>query len=116
MKRIMTSTIIASCLSMGSFSALADSHGMSNMQLAEARKCMACHTTSEEVPRAPSFPSIAQRYSMDDYDRLVQVVMTTGEGHWGSAKMPEMDARADVTKKEAEKLVKWILDMKEEKM
>lgn len=116
MKRTIVSTTLASCLCLGSFAAFADSHGMSNMQLAEAKQCMACHTTSEEVPRAPSFTSIAQKYSMEDYDRLVQVVLTGGEKHWGSAKMPEMDARAEVSKKEAEKLVTWILDMKSEKM
>ncbi|AOY90172.1 hypothetical protein BKP64_05650 [Marinobacter salinus] len=114
MKPKLLSVTLAGTLCLGSFSALADSHGMTTMQLAEEKKCMACHTTSEELPRAPSFTSIAQRYTMeDDYDRLVKVVLTGGEDHWGSAKMPEMDARAEVSQKEAEKLVKWIFDMKE---
>ncbi|WP_417566624.1 c-type cytochrome [Marinobacter sp.] len=86
------------------------------MQLAEEKQCMACHTTSEELPRAPGFPSIAQKYTKSDADRLVQVVMKGGEAHWGSAKMPEMDARAEVSEEEARKLVNWILDMREEKM
>ncbi|MCM0612046.1 c-type cytochrome [Marinobacter sediminum] len=113
MKHKVISATLASCLCMGSFTALADSHGMTTMQLAEEKKCMGCHTTSEELPRVPSFPSIAQRYTMEEYDRLVQVVLTGGEDHWGSAKMPEMDARAEVSQEEAEKLVTWIFDMKE---
>ncbi|MBD3642171.1 MAG: c-type cytochrome [Marinobacter sp.] len=104
------------CLSLGSVTVLADSHGKGTMQLAEEKQCMACHTTSEEVPRAPSFQSIAQKYTKDDADRLVQVVLTGGEDHWGSAEMPEMDDRAEVSEKEARKLVNWILDMRAEKM
>lgn len=114
MKLRILSATLASGLCLGSFGAFADSHGMTTMQLAEQKKCMACHTTSEELPRAPAFTSIAQRYTMEDeYDRLVQVVLTGGEDHWGSAEMPEMDARAEVSQEEAERLVKWIFDMKE---
>lgn len=114
MKPQIITALLATGLCLGSFSAFADSHGMTTMQLAEEKQCMACHTTSEEMPGIPSFTSIAQRYTMeDDYDRLVKVVLTGGEDHWGSAKMPEMDARAEVSQEEAEKLVTWIFDMKE---
>lgn len=101
------------CLSLGSMTVLADSHGKGTMQLAEEKQCMACHTTGSEMPSTPSFKSIAQRYTMDEFDRLVKVVMTGGEDHWGSAEMPEMDARAEVSEKEAKKLVTWILEMRE---
>jgi cytochrome c len=50
---------------------------------------------------------------MEESDRLVQVVLTGGEGHWGNVEMPDMGVRKDVTPKEAEKLVQWILDMDE---
>ncbi len=116
MKWTIVSTTLAGCLCLGSASAVADSHGKSTMQLAEEKQCMACHTTSEEVPRAPSFQSIAQKYTKEDADRLVQVVLTGGEAHWGSAEMPEMDARAEVSEEEAKQLVGWILDMHAEKM
>ncbi len=116
MKRIIVSTALASCLGLGSVTALAESHGKSTMQLAEEKQCMACHTTSDELPRSPSFQSIAQKYTKDDADKLVQVVMKGGEAHWGSAKMPEMDARAEVSEKEARTLVNWILEMRSEKM
>ncbi|WP_158538961.1 c-type cytochrome [Marinobacter vulgaris] len=112
MKWTIVSTALVSCLSIGSATALADSHGKSTMQLAEEKQCMACHTTSDEVPRSPSFQSIAQKYTKDDADKLVQVVLKGGEDHWGSAKMPEMDERAEVSEEEARKLVNWILDMR----
>lgn len=116
MKRTIVSTALAGCLCMGSAAVLADAHGKSTMQLAEEKQCMACHTTTDEVPRSPSFQSIAQKYTKDDADKLVQVVLAGGEDHWGSAKMPEMDARAEVSEEEARKLVNWILDMRSEKM
>lgn len=48
---------------------------------------------------------------MAESDRLVQVVLTGGEDHWGMAEMPDMGVRADVSRGEAEKLVQWILEM-----
>ncbi|MGM0769552.1 MAG: c-type cytochrome [Pseudomonadota bacterium] len=116
MKRTVVSTALASCLCLGSATTLAESQHQSTMQLAEEKQCMACHTTSDEVPRSPSFQSIAQKYTKDDADKLVQIVLTGGEDHWGSAKMPEMDDRAEVSEEEARKLVNWILDLRSETM
>ncbi|WP_404362570.1 c-type cytochrome [Marinobacter sp.] len=112
MRRIIVPTALASCLCLGSVTALADSHGKDTMKLAEEKQCTVCHTRSDDVPRSPSFKSIAQKYTKDDADRLVQVVLSGGEEHWGSAKMPEMGERAEVSEKEARKLVNWILDMR----
>ncbi len=104
------------CLCLGPLVAEADSHAKSTMQLAEEKQCMACHTTGAEVPRAPGFESIAQKYTQEDAERLVQVVMTGGEDHWGSAEMPDMKERSEVTETQARQLVKWVLDMRSEKM
>ncbi|PPI85441.1 cytochrome C biogenesis protein CcsA [Marinobacter maroccanus] len=112
MKRIIAPTALAGCLCLGSVTALADSHGKDMMKLAEDKQCTVCHTRSDDVPRSPSFNSIAQKYTSDDADRLVEVVLTGGEDHWGSAKMPEMDNRPEVSKEEATKLVNWILEMR----
>jgi cytochrome c len=115
MKSKIIPAILASIFCLGPGSAFADSHGMTTMQLAEEKKCTACHTLSESevMAIAPSFQSIAQRYSMDESGRLVQVVLTGGEGHWSKAEMPDMGVRTDVSRKDAEKLVKWILEMEE---
>ena len=115
MKSKIIPAILASVFCLVPGSAFADSRGMTAMQLAEEKKCTACHALSESaaIALAPSFNGIAQRYSMDESDRLVQVVLTGGEGHWGKAEMPDMGVRTDVSRKDAEKLVKWILEMKE---
>ncbi|MCL7943712.1 c-type cytochrome [Marinobacter sp. ATCH36] len=115
MKLRIIPVILASVFCLEAGSAFADSHGLETMQLAEEKKCTACHSKSESdaLAIAPSFENIAQRYSMDEADRLVEVVLTGGEGHWGSAEMPDMGVRTDVSRKDAEKLVKWILDMGE---
>lgn len=114
MKSKIVPAVLASFFCLAPGSAFADSHGMTT-QLAEEKKCTACHALSESeaMALAPSFNSIAQRYSMDESDRLVQVVLTGGEGHWGKAEMPDMGVRTDVSRKDAEKLVKWILEMDE---
>ncbi len=115
MKSKLIPATLVSVLCLGIGSAFAESHGMTIMQLAEEKKCTACHAVneSEAISIAPSFRSIAQRYSMDESDRLVQVVLTGGKGHWSSAEMPDMGVRTDVSREEAEKLVKWILEMEE---
>ena len=111
MKPGIVSTVLLSSLCLGSAPVVADSHGMNAAQLAEEKKCLACHaiTDSKEMAIAPSLQAIAERYSMDEAERLVQVVLTGGEGHWSPAEMPDMGERADVSRKEAEKLVQWIL-------
>lgn len=106
-------TILAGVFCLATGSASADSSGMNTTRLAEEKKCTACHGISETgaLALAPSFLSIAQRYSMEESGRLVNVVQTGGEDHWGNAEMPEMGARTDVSRNEAEKLVNWILAM-----
>lgn len=115
MKSKIVPTMLAGVVCLGVGSAFADSHSMSSMQLAEEKKCTACHaiTESDALSIAPSFQNIAQRYSADESDRLVQVVLTGGDDHWGKAEMPDMGVRADVSREDAEKLVKWILEMEE---
>ena len=112
-KIIPTMLVSVFCLEFGS--AFADSHGMTTQQLAEEKKCTACHAVSEgdAMAVAPSFLSIAQRYSMDESDRLVEVVLTGGDGHWGKTEMPDMGAGTDVSRQDAERLVTWILEMDE---
>ncbi|MBW0146232.1 c-type cytochrome [Marinobacter arenosus] len=114
MKFRSISITLATCLSMGASVAFADSHGM--MKLAEEKQCLGCHLTSEELPRAPSFQSIAQKYTEDDREMLVEVVKTGGEDHWGSAVMPPTEERAEVSDQEANDLVDWILNLRDEGM
>jgi len=115
MKSKIIPAVLTCVLCPGIGSVFADSHEMTGMQLAEEKKCTSCHAIDESdaMSIVPSFRSIAQRYSMDDYDRLVQVVLTGGQDHWGEEEMSAMGVRTDVSEGDAEKLVKWILEMEE---
>lgn len=112
----MKTAILSLALSfvfLGASSASAESEDM--LQLAEEKQCLSCHARDDETPRAPGFNSIAAKYAggeMRGY--LVEVVMTGGEDHWGSATMPESGERAEVSQEEAEQLVDWILSKHQE--
>ncbi|RTR02057.1 c-type cytochrome [Halomonas nitroreducens] len=105
----------SSLLFLGSLPAFSDMHA-DMQQLAEDKQCLSCHGRTDDTPRAPGFKSIAAKYSdgeMRGY--LVDVVMSGGEDHWGSATMPEPgEKRAEVSEEEAQQLVDWILGMHKE--
>lgn len=115
MKLRIAPALLVSGFCLLSVSALADSHGMTSKQLAEDKKCLACHAISESVDTSiiPTFQQISSRYSMSESERLVQVILTGGEDHWGTTEMPDMGVRTDVTREQAEQLVNWILTIKE---
>lgn len=107
-------TMASSILWLVALPALADMHG-DTQKLAEEKQCTTCHGQAEDTPGAPDFKSIAAKYSdsnMRNY--LIDVVMTGGEDHWGSATMPDIDERPEVSEEEAQRLVDWILGMNEE--
>ncbi|WP_204758398.1 c-type cytochrome [Halomonas urmiana] len=96
-------------LLLGAASAAADMHA-ETMALAEEKQCLSCHARDDDTPRAPGFNSIAAKYAGSEmHDYLVEVVMSGGEEHWGSATMPEAGERPEVSQAEAEQLVDWIL-------
>lgn len=101
-------------LLLGAASATADMHG-DMQQLAEEKQCLSCHARDDDTPRAPSFNSIAAKYAGSEmHDYLVEVVMSGGEDHWGSATMPEAGERPEVSEAEAKQLVDWILGKHQE--
>ncbi len=96
-------------LLLGAASAAADMHA-DTMALAEEKQCLSCHARDDDTPRAPSFNSIAAKYAGSEmHDYLVDVVLSGGEDHWGSATMPEPGERPAVSEEEAKQLVDWIL-------
>ncbi|MDR9425198.1 MAG: c-type cytochrome [Marinobacter sp.] len=107
--------MLASVVSLGVGPTSADSHIRTTEDLAQEKMCTACHkvTESDAMAVAPSFKTISQAYSMDESDRLIQVVLKGGEGHWGKTEMPDMAVRMDVSREEAEELVTWILKLEE---
>ncbi|QOR37809.1 cytochrome C biogenesis protein CcsA [Billgrantia diversa] len=102
-------------LLLSSLTVTADTH--TDMQkLAEEKQCLSCHERKDDTPRAPGFNSIAAKYSDSEMrGYLIDVIVSGGEKHWGSAVMPEPGERAEVSEEEAEMLVDWILKMHPEK-
>ena len=80
-----------------------------NADLAKSKNCMACHAMDNKLV-GPSFKDVAAKYAgqKDAEKPLVQKVIKGGGGVWGSIPMPPNN----VTEKEAQTLVKWILSQK----
>lgn len=80
-----------------------------NADLAKAKNCMACHAMDKKMV-GPSFKDVAAKYAgqKDAEKHLVQKIIKGGGGVWGQIPMPPNN----VTEKEAQSLVKWILATK----
>lgn len=78
-----------------------------SMDLAKSKSCLQCHAMDKKLV-GPSFSDIQKKYENDPkaVDRLTQKVLKGGSGVWGPIPMPE---NKQVSEKEAEELVKWIL-------
>jgi cytochrome c len=93
-------------------SLLAAAPAYANLQLATSKNCMGCHAVDKKVV-GPSYKDVAAKYAKDKkaLPMLVERVMK-GSGskmNWGTMPMP---ANPQVTKAEAELLVKWVLTQK----
>jgi cytochrome c len=88
---------------------MASSFAFANAELAKSKNCMACHAMDKKMV-GPSFKDVAAKYAgqKDAEKQLVQKVIKGGGGVWGSIPMPPNN----VTEKEAQSLVKWILAVK----
>lgn len=82
--------------------------------LAQAKQCMQCHKAKEDFA-APSFHKIAltRKGQRDAVTKMVVTIRRGSDGtagpHWGTAKMPDMKERPEVSQADATKLAKWIL-------
>ncbi|MDY7065464.1 Cytochrome c-552 [Pseudomonas extremaustralis] len=86
--------------------------------LAEAKGCTVCHSAKTEKI-GPSFRDISHRFHGFKNARpmLVRVVQTGTDTavvpyHWGSIKMPSVNARTPVSQEEAEQLIDYILSIR----
>ena len=68
--------------------------------------CRACHDLTEAV-NGPSYREIANRYSHDDLDYLVEKVINGGSGVWGER---GMSAHPQLSPAEVRSMLQWILD------
>ncbi len=87
---------------------------LANADLAAAKQCMQCHKQKEDFA-GPSFHKIALKRK-NESGAMAKMVATIQQGsagsggpHWGTAKMPDASERPTVSRAEAQKLAKWIL-------
>lgn len=75
-------------------------------QLIAGSDCRACHDLAETI-NGPSYRDIANRYSHDDMDYLVDKVINGGSGAWGER---GMSAHPQLSPAEARSMLQWILE------
>lgn len=80
------------------------------LELAQKKNCMACHSVDKKVV-GPAYKEVAAKYAgqADAVDKLSQKVLKGGSGAWGPIPMP---ANTQVSEAEAKQLVQWILTLK----
>ncbi len=78
-------------------------------KLAQDKGCLACHAVDKKVV-GPAYKEVAAKYRNDKtaLPKLVKKVREGGQGVWGQVPMPPNQ----VSEKEAETLVKWVLSQK----
>mgnify|MGYP006201341857 CR=1 FL=1 len=76
--------------------------------------CMACHAKDKKMV-GPSFQQIAAQWR-DKPDAEKTLVTTVRQGslaaggpHWGQVKMPDDSERAQISEREARRMVRWIM-------
>jgi cytochrome c len=86
------------------------SPAFANQDLAKSKNCLACHGVENKVV-GPAYKEVAAKYrgQKDAEAKLVTKVMQGGSGVWGAMPMPP---NPQVSKQEAESLVRWILSLK----
>jgi cytochrome c len=102
--KLLAYCAIATCSAFGTSAALA------NPDLAKTKNCASCHSPEKGI-LGPSYQAVAQKYVNDKnaVSKLTEKVMAGGVGVWGKIPMP---ANPQVSKEEAETLVKWVLSQK----
>jgi cytochrome c len=90
--------------------AVVASPAMAQMELAQAKNCLACHAVDHKVV-GPAYKDVAAKYAGDKtaVDKLAQKIMKGGSGVWGPVPMP---ANTQVSEAEAKKLAAWVLTLK----
>jgi len=98
------------CLAIGALASSAVMAANSELELAKAKNCLACHSVANKVV-GPAYKDVAAKYTgqKDAENKLVQKVMKGGSGVWGAVPMP---ANTQVNEAEARTLVRWILSLK----
>ena len=78
------------------------------LKLIEGADCLSCHKADAKLV-GPSYQDVAAKYSEADLDMLAQKIIEGGKGNWGDI---PMTAHAEMSKENAQKMVKYILSLK----
>ena len=83
---------------------------MAQMELAQAKNCLACHAVDKKLV-GPAYKDVAAKYAgqKDAVDKLAAKIIKGGSGVWGPVPMP---ANPQVNEAEAKKLAAWVLTLK----
>lgn len=83
------------------------SPALASAELARSQNCVACHHAERRMI-GPAYNLIAARYANDStaMETLPGRIMAGGGGNWGPMAMP---AQPNLSREDAETLVRWIL-------
>ncbi len=106
--------ILAACAAVSAFSLQAHAGGPAGEKLAQKYLCMGCHAV-DQATIGPSFQQIAAQWR--DKPGAQKTLVTTvrqgssaaGGAHWGQARMPDDSERAQVSERDARRMVHWIM-------
>ena len=81
-----------------------------NMELAQKKNCMACHSVDKKLV-GPAYKEVAAKYAgqKDAAAMLAEKIQKGGSGTWGQVPMP---ANPQVSADEAKTLAGWVLSTK----
>jgi cytochrome c len=103
--KLLPSMLVATILT-----AASAAPAMANLELAQKKACLACHSVDKKI-LGPAYKDVAAKYKGQKgiEAKLVEKVLKGGKGAWGEIAMP---ANAQVSAAEAKQLVTWILSLK----
>jgi cytochrome c len=101
---------LPSLLTAVALTAVASAPAMANMELAQKKACLACHSVDNKIV-GPAFKDVAKKYRGQKgiEAKLAEKVIKGGKGAWGEVAMP---ANSQVNEAESKQLVAWILSLK----
>lgn len=88
--------------------------GTAGDKLVQKHLCMGCHAV-DKTTIGPSFQQIAAQWrgKPDAEKTLVTTVrqgsLAAGGPHWGQVRMPDDSERAQISEREARRMVRWIM-------
>jgi cytochrome c len=101
---------LPSMLAALALTAVASAPAMANLELAQKKACLACHSVDNKIV-GPAYKDVAKKYRGQKgiEAKLAEKIIKGGKGSWGEVAMP---ANTQVNEAEAKQLVAWIMSLK----